>query len=81
MQRFHWDVHSRSSCDLNRTTATWSAAYWAAEDTHANPDEAPVTTARPRKLTVTAEARRSWPGRRPRGAAAERHDVRDHFGR
>jgi hypothetical protein len=26
MQRFHWDVHSRSSCDLNRTEATWSAA-------------------------------------------------------
>jgi hypothetical protein len=32
---------------LNRTEATWSAAYGAAEDTRANADEAPVTTAQP----------------------------------
>ena len=47
LQRFHSNIHSRSSCDLNRTEATWSAAYGAAEDTRANADEAPVTTAQP----------------------------------
>ena len=56
MQRFHWDVHSRSSCDLNRTEATWSAAYWAAEDTRANADGGPGDHGQPGDEIDTAAA-------------------------